>query len=244
MALVIASTPTRTVTALDMIKRAYRLIGVYSLGETPSADETVDGLAAMNAMLDSWANEKLMVYAPSLDVITLVPSQSAYTIGPTGGTVSPRPQSIDDATYLVYAGVSYPIEVITLAQYNSIALKGLTTDIPQALWYRPDYPNGTITLYPVPTVAMTLNLWSWKWLAGFSSATTQITLPPGYEDAIVYNLAEALAPENEVQPPATVVRKAMLLKKQIKRTNFKPLVMGFRAEVSESNNRFNIYSGS
>lgn len=45
----------RTVTCIDLIKRAYRLIGVYSIGEAPSADEAIDGLNALNAMMGDCA---------------------------------------------------------------------------------------------------------------------------------------------------------------------------------------------
>lgn len=239
-----ALSPSRTVTALDMIKRAYRLIGVYSIGETPSSDETQDGLTALNAMLDSWANEKLMVYAPSLDSISLTPNQASYTIGPTGTVVSPRPQAIDESSYILYNGVSYPLGIITLAQYNAITLKTLTTYIPQVLWFYPDFPNAQITIYPVPIIDMTLKLWSWKRLAGFTSATDTLTLPPGYENAIVYNLAIELAPENEVQVPAVVASRATTTKKLLKRNNFEPVILGFDSSLLPSGSgRFNIYSG-
>lgn len=38
----IVVTQTSTTTALDLIKRALRLLGVYAIGETPSPDEGQD----------------------------------------------------------------------------------------------------------------------------------------------------------------------------------------------------------
>jgi hypothetical protein len=96
-----------------------------------------------------------------------------------------------------------------------------------------------LTVYPVPTIAMTLNLWSWKPLSSFAAVTDVVSLPPGYEKAIAYNLAIELAPENEVPVPATVERGAITSKKLIKRTNFTPVYL----QPARSTGRFNIYSG-
>lgn len=229
-------------TALDLIKRAYRLIGVYSIGETPSADETTDGLTALNAMLASWANEKLMTYVSTLDSITLTPNVANYTIGPSGTTISTRPISIDKSSYLEWLGVSYPLTLATLDQYNAIKQKALASTLPSVLWYKPDLPNGTITLYPVPTLAMTLKLWSWKQITSFANATDVVSLPPGYEDAIAFNLAVMLAPENEVQASQVVGQRATMSKKLLKRTNFEPPQLSFDANVL-GQGRFNIYTG-
>lgn len=235
--------PARTVTALDMIKRAMRLLGVASISEQIAAEEAADGLNALNAMIDSWANERLMTYTPSLDSIPLVPGTASYTIGPNGSFVTTRPESIDESSYLLYDGISYPLKVATLAQYNAETLKTLQSNLPYLLLYTPDFPDGKITLFPVPTAAMTLQLWSWKRLTGFQNLIIENALPPGYENAIVYNLAEALAPEYEVPVPPTVARKAVTSKKALKRVNYEPLMLSFASAVLPSGGRFNIYSG-
>ena len=203
-------------TVIDIIKRAYRLLGVYSIGETPSADESSDGLAALNAMLDEWATEPLLTYVKSLDSITLIPNTSVYTLGATGTVVTSRPETIDDSSYLEWLGVSYPMSVATLEEYNSLTLKDTTSTVPFVLWYKDDYPNGTLTVWPTPSVAMTLKLWSIKPLGGFTSVTDVIALPAGYENAITFNLAMALAAEFTVAAPPLVAKEAALSKKRLK----------------------------
>ena len=79
-------------TALDVIKRAMRLAGVYSIGEEPSADETASGLMALNGMIGTWANETLMIYAHTIDAVPLVANTALYTLGDTGAVVTTRPQ--------------------------------------------------------------------------------------------------------------------------------------------------------
>lgn len=206
-------------TVLDMIKRAHRISGIYALGETPSPDESADALYALNSMLGSWANESLLIYAEQLDTITLIPGVSTYTVGPSGGTVTVRPMSISNSSYIRYGDVDYPLAIISIDQYNWISSKGQTAEVPEYLWYWDTFPNSTITLYPVPSVANTLKLWSKKQLTGFTSLTDVVSLPPGYQEALEFNLAEALAIETESQLTPAAAKKAVMLKKMLKRTN-------------------------
>jgi hypothetical protein len=206
------------VTALDIIKRAMRLIGVYAIGEDPTAAESQDGLAALNSLLASISNESLLVYARSKDAIALSAGQSSFTIGPTGTTASARPVKVLDESYVEFGGVSYPLQVLTLAQYNDIAIKTLSS-IPQALYVQADMPDATVHLWPQPSEAMTLNLWSDKLVTSFPSLTTVVSLPPGYDRLLAFALAIDLAPEYEREPSQTVIRQAMAARRVLKRTN-------------------------
>lgn len=205
--------------ALDIIKRSMRLLGVYSIGEQPSSDEVADSLRALNAMLDSWSTESQLIYAKSLDVVPLVANQASYTVGPTGGVVTTRPVEVSTASYVDYQSVSYPLMVATLNDFNIIPVKTLIAGIPNELYVLNNMPNVTLQVWPVPSASMTLNLWSNKVLTSFSSATDTVILPPGYERMLAYCLAEEMAPEFEVEPTPTVVKKAAQSRKVIKRTN-------------------------
>ena len=206
-------------TVLDIIKRAHRISGIYALGETPSPEESADALYALNSMLGSWANESLLIYADQLDSITLIPGVSTYTIGPSGGTITVRPMSISNSSYIRASGIDYPLAIISLDQYNNISSKSEQSEIPEYLWYQDTFPNSTVTLYPVPSVANVLNLWSKKQITGFSTLTEEVSLPPGYQEALEYNLADALAIETESQLTPAASKKAVMLKKMLKRTN-------------------------
>lgn len=230
------------VTALAIINRALRLIGVYGAGDTLSAEEARDCLQALNSLVDEWVNEKLMLSAPTLDTFSLLPGVGVYTIGPGGDIAGDCPSAIDDASYIQYGGISYPLSLLTLAEYNAIGLKSLAGMVPEVLWYDSTYPNGTLTLYPAPAAAMTLCLWSWKPLATFSALSTTILLPKGYESALTYNLAEVLAPEYSVPVPPTVLKMATLSKRKLKRTNhIQPMLSSDVGGTGTG--RFNILAG-
>ena len=230
-------------TALDSIKRAMRLLGVLSVGETPSAQESSDGLEALNAMLESFSNDKQVIYAPTLDSIAWAPGTPTYTVGPTGTVISGRPITLLSSCYFIWGDVSYPLVPTTIDEYNTIPLKVLNNTIPQFIWCNPTFPDSTITLYPTPSAAITLKLWSNKILQSFPTLTTDIALPPGYKDFIDYNLAERLAPEYQVPVPGDVAKQAMLTRKTIARTNFVSQKMEYPAATVPSGGQFNIYSG-
>src|SRR5687768_10606508 len=99
------------------------MLGVYAAGESLDASEAADGLAALNALVQSLRGQ--MVYAKTLDSIALVAGTAAYTVGPSGGTVTTRPTQVLGESYILRGDVSHPLELVSLQQYNAIALKGV-----------------------------------------------------------------------------------------------------------------------
>jgi hypothetical protein len=207
-----------TTTSLDIIKRSMRLLGVYAIGEDPTDAEAQDGLTALNALIGSFSNETLLVYAKTLDSISLAQGTSSVAVGPSGTTVTTRPVHVLTDSYISVNGVDYPLELWTEQQYNSIGVKSMQ-GLPAGIWVKPDMPDVTVCLWPVPSEAMTLKLWSAKPITGTLTLATSLSLPPGYERMLAYVLAEDMAPEYQVEPSPTVVRKASAARKVLKRTN-------------------------
>ena len=108
-------------TALDVIKRSMRLLGVYAIGEEPSSSETTDALSVLNSMMGSWANDSLAIYAKTLDSITLSYNVASYTVGPSGSTITTRPTEVSSASYIDYQNVSYPLSIACLLYTSDAA---------------------------------------------------------------------------------------------------------------------------
>lgn len=221
-------------TALDIIKRAMRLNGTYASGETVSADESADGLTALNSMVESMANEGLLIYTQTLNAITLSSGTAAYTVGPSGGTVTARPVKVLESSYIVYGGISYPLEILTINDYNDIPQKTGNGSVPSYLYVLPSMPDITVTAYPTPGATMTLNLWSNKVLQSFTSLTDVVSLPPGYDRMLAYNLAVELAPEYKINANPSVLSIAVHSRRVLKRTNTKPPLLRLPATLAGS----------
>lgn len=210
-------------TAATIIARSLRLLGQIPSGGTPSTEEYADGLTAVNAMLDSWRNDRLMCYARRDESLTMVVAQSSYSIGPSGDLSTTRPVRIDDA-YVVYGTLSDAnIRILSDEEWDAIPDKTATSTWPNRINYRATMPTGTLYAYPVPNAASVLHLLTWTPLTVFTAITDTVSLPPGWEEALASNLAINLAPEYETEPRPSVIKLATDSKAGIKRINGKPI---------------------
>lgn len=213
-------------TALDIIKRSMRLIGVYALGEEPTAVEAADGLYALNTLVQSMGNESLLIFAPTMDEIAISASQQTVTLGPTGSTVTDRPIKFLDSSYVNIGDISYPLTIETTTDYNLIANKSQSAGIPSVVYAVMTVPDVTVYLWPLLGQDATLFLASQKRLANFPTLTTVVSLPDGYERMLAFCLAAEIAPEYNVEASATVMRVAANTKRILKRTNLQVPILG------------------
>jgi hypothetical protein len=94
------------------------------------------------------------------------------------------------------------------------------------LLYDPAFPNGGITLWPVPSFApATLTLTSSLQFTQLATAAQVLAYPPGYSKALRYCLATELAPEYGIIPRPAVLQGAVESKAAIKRANVKDAML-------------------
>ena len=228
-------------TAQTIIDRALRLIGAIASGESPTTDEGTDALTALNAMIDSWRNDRLMVYALSESTLTLTPTDASYTIGTGGNINTTRPVQIESA-FCRSGDVDYPVEVIDKARYDAIPDKTTTSDIPQFLYYDSAVTTGNINIWPVPSTANVLHVTMWTVLSTLAAVETTVTLPPGYERALAYNLAIEVAPEYEKTVSQEVAKIARESLAALKKINSRQIIAYSELSIN-GNRRGDIYAG-
>ena len=210
-------------TAQDIIDRALRLIGAIESGESGTSDESADGLEALNALIDSWRNDRLMVYARTEVSFAMIAGTSSYTVGSGGNFNTTRPVKIESAFH-TKSNVNYPVELIDERKWYAIDDRTVTGEIVEKAWYNPTLSTGTLKVYPVPNATHTLTLVVWTPISTLATVGTSVTLPPGYERALAYNLAIELAPEFQVSARPEVVKIASDSLAALKRVNSRPIV--------------------
>jgi hypothetical protein len=188
-------------TARKIIKKAMQKIGVLVKSEAPDDDEANDALDSLNALIDSWSNEPANVTTRVRETFPLT-SSASYTIGIGADFNTERPMQIVDA-YASLAFTDTPVAVVNQEEYDLITYKDAVGQ-PIALTYNSGFPTGTITLYPTPNASYTLTILSEKAITGFTTLDTELTLPQGWERALIYNLALELAPEYGQQPDQSI----------------------------------------
>ena len=235
-----------TYTAGDQINGALRLIGMLAEAEVPSAATSQDALSAMNQMIDSWSTERLSVFATQDQIYSWLPNLKTQTLGPSGDFIGNRPFDVDDSTYFrdPANGISFGIKIINQQQYNGIAVKTVTSTYPQVMWINYDYPNISMTVYPVPTKVLEFHIVSVTELIEPATLSTVMAFPPGYLRAFRYNLACEFAAEFGVEPPPTVARIAMASKRNLKRINNPGDIMSMPYSIVATRQRFNIFAGN
>ena len=189
-------------TLRDLVRSSFRCIGVLHEGQGPNGDDITDGLVVLNAMLSGWSLDRLNVFTIERDQYNLVAHQQAYTIGVGGQLNAARPIKIDRAAVIYSAAGTYAPEIplgnFTLRGWENLAIKNIPSTIPTNYYYDNAYPLATLNVWPVPTIVLPLVLYVWQAITtGLLAANLDVALsfPPGYEDAIRYNLAVRLAPE-------------------------------------------------
>ena len=240
-------------TANDLIRAAMRLIQVSAVDTDLTASELQDGLESLNRMLDSWSADELTLYQVIREQFPLVSGQNPYTMGYGGDFNTSRPMKIVDAYLILNNGsipVSYPMQVLGYDDYNAVRLKTLSTNFPNYIYYQPSFPIAEVYIYPIfaPNDPATqgpayINLTSWKPFDMVTDPTAYMEYPPGYWEAIVFNLAVRIAEEYQFDMRPTTVQLAVSALKRIKRLNQRTVTL--QTDVSLMNTsqlRYNIYS--
>lgn len=181
-------------TALQLVTSSLRKLGAVAAGEAPDADEQADALAALNQIVESWNLQGLALYRRENVAYSLVPSQQVYTIGSGANFNGARPITMNGA-FVTRGGIDYPLEPLTQAQWNEILQKSQESQLPEAVYYEPTFPDGTLRFWPVPLEALTVTLAINMQLGAVADINDDLAFPPGYERALVYALAVDLAPE-------------------------------------------------
>lgn len=228
-------------TALGLITSAMKKIKVLTKSETPSSDEAADGLTALNAMLSSWSNDSLLCYARVSESFTLTPGTGTYNIGTSYTFNTARPINIVSA-FIRESNTDYPLTIIPDEAYDALPYKTQTSSIPEFLNYVTGFPSGTIRLVDVPSAANSLFLTSEKVLTSFVLSDT-VSLPPGWEEALIYNLALRMAPEYDADADALTVKIAQDSLSAIKLTVAKNRPILFEGAAGQKQNIYTGYYG-
>lgn len=174
-------------TVQSFLDSVLRLIQVLDAGESASATESNHALEALNQLLSSWSAAGLPVYQLTAETPIPLTGAASYTL-------SSRPAQIR-SVQCINAGVTQDVQPMTAEQWAGLRDTTLTGKFATAYLYDSGFPTATIKLWPIPVTGGTLQLYTLQPLSPFAGLGAAINLPPGYEQALRFNLALALAPE-------------------------------------------------
>jgi hypothetical protein len=210
-------------TANDVINTALRRINSIQTGENPTNAESQAALLSLNDMLDSWQTERLMIYSIQRQVFSLNAGQQTYKVGPGGDFNIPRPSRIERYGIINVQNPGQPMEIplepLTEAQWQRIPVKNVSSTVPLQVWDDNGFPWRNLNYWTIPSVSVGATLYTWALLGSFVDLATDYVFPPGYADALKWNLAYRLASEFGGFMPPQVPAMALESRARIKAMN-------------------------
>jgi hypothetical protein len=185
-------------TVSDIIFEAFLDLGLVAAGQAVTTEEQTDAFLRLNQMLRSWSNEHVSIFTESHTPYPLVAGTSAYTLGVGGSFVTAaRPVKIFGCS-ATSGGFRVPVKVMGFEEFHSSVDdgRGIVAILPQAMARDNSFPLVNLKFFPTPAPAPgTVEIDYWTELTQFASPADTVNLPPGFEDALHYNLATRLYPQ-------------------------------------------------
>lgn len=234
-------------TGNDLLAASMRAAGLLALGEPVDADSAAAGRIVLNQMLESWGAQLLNVFTLNRNTFSLVAGTASYTLG-TGGVFNiPRPAILEYVTIISNANPAQPVELPPLKLFNDIEwasevpVKSVTNPLPQGVYDDGGFPLRTLTYWPVPSDS------SVQTVIGGTAALSQfpnnlgsdVTFPPGYMEAIKYNLAVRLAADWQGQVSGAVSELARSSLAVIKGSNVQEIKMNIDPAMASEGGHYN-----
>lgn len=236
-------------TVRDLINGAGRLINIIQQNEAMTGDNLETAKYALNGMIDSWSNNRLMIYNVKERVFPLT-GQKTYTLGPGGDWDIERPMAIETAYARLQPSGAQQLDIamqqLTFEQYAGISVKNTPSSFPFAFYDDGDYPLRNVTLFPVPSGPADIVLWLRQPLLDLTDIDAPVTYPPGYERAFRFNLAIELAAEFGKTCSPEVIARANNSINELERLNAVPRYLRGDGGMSRSgrNRYFNWITGN
>lgn len=169
-------------TARTILTLALESMNKLSPGETLDADVAAVLLRRLNSIADDWSTGRDMM--PQDQIV------SGAVTGPTLTLAAGAFAAIGLGDEIIQVQADgYPMEPITMQQYNNIFLKTQPGRPQVWVW------DGSATIYLYPAaVGNTINILSRVAFTQFADLDTNYALPSGYQGAFAATLAVATAP--------------------------------------------------
>lgn len=202
-------------TGLSIVTDAMYGSGVLGADEALADADAQLCLRRLNRLMDSWSNLRGLCYEISTDSFTMTAGTASYSSALL--LVDGRPLNLD-SMYVRLSNIDYPVEIITAQEWSEITYKPVTS-VPAKCYIDSAYPDLTFNFYPAPNAAYTCFVNDTKALPATIALATTISLPPGYERALVDSLAVDLCPSFGMTPSPAAMQSRREALEALRRTN-------------------------
>jgi hypothetical protein len=165
----------------------------------------------------------------SANALTTVASPEVFTFTTPGNINIPRPLRINNSYTRITGsgtnlGLDYWFDFISMDRYNELGYKGVPGPWPIVAAYQPTFPLGTLWIYPNPSQAGEVHLFTDLILSEFSTMNQNVNLPQGYTRSLKKLLALELAPSWGKTPSPQLLNQAKEARAFLHALNAEPVV--------------------
>jgi hypothetical protein len=205
-------TTTFTLTAGQMITRAFRLLGQLTPPWTPTDDQMNEGIIALNLMLKSMQADGINLYRQTQEALVIPAGQGLpATIG-TPFQITPPIMGIEDARLVVQPSPNIferPLAVYSYGDYMNLPNKQqANTTGPSVICIDKQVGVTNIYIWPLASSGCTINATVARTVNDVSVSSDPVDAPPEWMEGLTYSLADRLMEENGVAAadPSTAER--------------------------------------
>lgn len=213
-------TVTYTLSASQIIDKAFHVLGKASEGEAMTSRMYDDGLSSLNLLMKTWESQPHL-WTQAEATLTLVAGQAAYPI-------TPKPMRISSVRRQLN-GIDTPMNELARSDYFDQPNKTQSPSVPVSFYYDPQQATGILYLWPAPsTQAATqysINYTYWRRLSDVNVSSDTPDIPQEWQEALVWNLASALEteyPVNDARLANKIDQRAALLYGELKAFDNEP----------------------
>ncbi len=186
-------------TPLAIISDAYRDAGLTQPGDTPSSEQTVEGMRALADLINFEQTKGLKLWLNDTQDVTLVADQGTYTFSPTGDIVMPKPLRVIQADYVQLPTsneVRRPLTPLSWDDYMRLSQRNQSGALNSYFVNKQDtYLSVFFWLIPDASAAADgfVQLLLQKQVTNFTSVTETMNFPIEWRMFLRWALADQLA---------------------------------------------------
>jgi hypothetical protein len=168
----------------DLVTYAMRELGLLASGENPTGDELEDGIRCLNWMLKSWQARGVTSWRDTDGSID-------FPIATSSMLLDPFCLDVLEARLVQTNTFERPLQRWELAQYRQLPNKQ-QTGFPTAYTVSKTDSTITLTLWPVPSAAMTVNYSYPRIIEDVTDGDQTIDIPQEWQETAYVALAARL----------------------------------------------------
>lgn len=152
------TTPVSLNTPDGVIRKALKDAGRLQTGDTPSGEVFADALSRLGDIINTAQTQGLKLWLNAIRILTLTAGTAAYTLGPSGATVTVKPLRVLGGWYVSNSGARRPLTPLSWEGYcglgnltssgavNSYFVDKQRLNLSVRLWQVPDATAATGTV--------------------------------------------------------------------------------------------------